>query len=242
MNRIGIQRHTRQAAPARQDTSRSSSSNIAWSLVSSLTDSPQSQNSVRDENNPPCNTNAVLGNGVTAREVELRIAMIRALDGDVAAYHALLRLLVPQLRSFFRRRISSEDVAEDLVQETLFAVHSKRSTYDRTRPFSAWLYTIARYKLADHFKRSHYARVSDELDENIAGPNFESASLASIDMDRLLAGLPAKQQATIRATKIEGLSLAEAAAAVGISPSDAKISVYRGLKRLSARVRGKTRY
>lgn len=178
---------------------------------------------------------------MTARETELKIAMTRALDGDAAAYHVLLRLLVPQLRAFFRRRTSSEDVAEDLVQDTLIAVHAKRSTYDRARPFSAWLYAIARYKLADHFRRSHPMRASDELNDDIAAPDFESASLASIDLDRLLDGLPAKQQMAIRATKIEGLSLAEVAEVAGISHSDAKMSVYRGLKQLSARVQGKVK-
>ncbi|MCL6741433.1 sigma-70 family RNA polymerase sigma factor [Sphingomonas sp. RB56-2] len=167
--------------------------------------------------------------------------MIRALDGDAAAYDALLRLLVPQLRAFFNRRVQSEDVSEDLVQETLIAVHTKRSTYDRARPFSAWLYAIARYKMADHFRRSYRLMPSEYLDEQIAAPDFELASLALIDVDRLLGDLPVKQQAAIRATKIEGLSLSEAAAAAGISQSDAKMSVYRGLKRLSARVQGKVR-
>jgi len=166
--------------------------------------------------------------------------MIRALEGDAAAYHELLRTLVPQLRAFLRRRISSADVAEDLVQETLIAVHAKRLTYDRARPFSAWLYAIARYKLADHFRRSH--RVSpEELNEDIAAPDFEVASQSAIDVNRLLDGLPPKQRNAIRATKIEGLSLVEAAEAAGISQSDAKMSVYRGLKRLSARVQGKSR-
>ena len=81
------------------------------------------------------------GIDVIAREVELRAGMIRALDGDAAAYDALLRVLVPQLRAFFNRRVNSEDVVEDLVQETLIAVHTKRSTYDRGRPFSCLLYT-----------------------------------------------------------------------------------------------------
>lgn len=178
---------------------------------------------------------------MTARENELDIAMARALDGDATAYHALLRLLVPRLRAFFRRRVPSEDIAEDLVQDTLIAVHSKRSTYDRSRPFAAWLYAIARYKLADHFRRSGYSRPLDELDEEIVGGDFESAALALIDVERLLGGLPAKQQMAIRATKIEGRSLAEVARAAGISESDAKMSVYRGLKLLSARVQGKPR-
>ena len=59
--------------------------------------------------------------------------------------------------------------------------------------------------------------------------------------ERLLGGLPPKQQAAIRATKIEGLSISEAAEAAGISQSDAKMSVYRGLSRLAARVEGKGR-
>jgi RNA polymerase sigma-70 factor (ECF subfamily) len=185
--------------------------------------------------------NSVSGIDVIAREAELRARMIRALDGDAAAYDSLLRVLVPQLRAFFNRRVRSEDVAEDLVQETLIAVHTKRATYDQQRPFSAWLYAIARYKMADYFRRSHRLAFSDELDEKIAAPDFEVASLALIDTERLLGDLPLKQQAAIRATKIEGLSIAEAAAAAGISQSDAKMSVYRGLKRLSARVQGKIR-
>lgn len=181
------------------------------------------------------------GIDVIAREVELRAGMIRALDGDAAAYDALLRVLVPQLRAFFNRRVNSEDVVEDLVQETLIAVHTKRSTYDRGRPFSAWLYAIARYKMADHFRYAYRVTPSEDLNDEIPAPDFEVASLALIDIERLLDVLPVKQQAAIRATKIEGLSLSEAAAAAGISQSDAKMSVYRGLKRLSARVQGKVR-
>lgn len=181
------------------------------------------------------------GIDVIERESELKARMIRALDGDAAAYDALLRSLVPQLRTFFRRRVSSEDIAEDLVQETLMAVHTKRATFDRARPFSAWLYAIARYKMADHFRSFYRAVQAEDLDGEIGTSDFETASLAVIDVDRLLGTLPSKQEVTIRATKIQGLSLQEAAAAGGISPSDAKMSVYRGLRRLSERVQGKVR-
>ena len=176
---------------------------------------------------------------MAAREVELKAKMIRALEGDASAYNALLRLLAPQLRAFFRRRVGSEDVAEDLVQETLIAVHSRRATFDRARPFTAWLYAIARYKMADHFRRSHRFTDLDELDADSASVEFEAASSAAFDIERLLGFLPEKQSNAIRATRIDGLSLAEAASNAGISQSDAKMSVYRGLKRLSARVQGK---
>jgi RNA polymerase sigma factor (sigma-70 family) len=178
---------------------------------------------------------------MAAREIELKAMMIQALDGDATAYDALLRMLVPQLRTFFRRRVGGDDVAEDLVQETLIAVHTRRATFDRARPFTAWLYAIARYKLADHFRRSHRLAEVDEVDSDFEGPDIEGANSAFIDVERLLGLLPHKQSNVIRATKIEGLSLAEAASTAGISASDAKMSVYRGLKRLSARVQGRVR-
>lgn len=59
-----------------------------------------------------------------------------------------------------------------------------------------------------------------------------------IDVDRLLADLPPKQATMIRKTRIEGESIAEAATGAGISESDVKISVHRGLKALVARIRG----
>ena len=47
--------------------------------------------------------------------------------------------------------------AEDLVQETLIAIHSRRATYDPGQPFTAWVYGIARYKLIDEFRRESAA-------------------------------------------------------------------------------------
>jgi RNA polymerase sigma-70 factor (ECF subfamily) len=128
---------------------------------------------------------------------------------------------------------------EDLVQETLIAVHSRRATFDPSRHFSAWLYAIARYKMADHFRRAHRFTDLNQLDADAASVEFEPAASAAFDVERLLDMLPDKQSNAIRATRIDGLSLAEAASNAGISQSDAKMSVYRGLKRLSARVQGK---
>lgn len=68
----------------------------------------------------------------------LRKLMIDGLDGDAAAHATLLRMLVPPLRGFYRRRVrGTDDDVEDLVQETLIAVHTRRSTYDRNRVFGA---------------------------------------------------------------------------------------------------------
>ena len=168
--------------------------------------------------------------------------MVGSLDGDAAAHAALLGALVPLLRAFYRRRVrEGGDEIEDLVQETLIAVHTRRASYDRDRPFTAWLYAIARYKMIDHFRRRRRLQPVEGLEDILVAEGFEDASLARLDVARLLDDLPPKQAAAIRDTKIAGLSVAEAAASAGIGESDVKVSVHRGLKALAARIRGDAR-
>ena len=175
-------------------------------------------------------------------ERELRDLMVQGLDGDAAAHAALLSALVPLLRAFFRRRAgTASDEVEDLVQETLIAVHSRRATYDRSRMFSAWLFAIARYKMIDHFRRRRRECPVEDLAEMLIEEGFEDANAAQLDVQRLLEGLPAKQANAIRDTHLRGLSVAEAASQAGIGESDVKVSVHRGLKALAARIRGVTR-
>lgn len=174
-----------------------------------------------------------------ASEDQLRIMMIGGLDGDADAYATLLGALVPLLRSFFGRRLrGAEDDIEDLVQDTLIAVHTRRATYDRDRPFTAWAYAVARHKMIDHFRRMRHHAPVEGLEEILVAEGFEDACAARMDIDRLLDGISPKQASAIRGTRIDGLSTTEAAALLDISESDVKISVHRGLKALAARLKG----
>ena len=173
---------------------------------------------------------------------QLRALMLAGLDGNGEAHAALLGLLASLLRPFYRRRMRADaDDIEDLVQETLIAVHDRRASYDRRRAFTPWLFAIARYKMIDHFRRRSRLQPIDGLDEMLVAEGFEDASLARVDVARLLDRLPPKQARAIRDTRIEGLSVAEAAARAGIGESDVKVSVHRGLKALAARVKGQRR-
>ena len=70
-----------------------------------------------------------------------RELLTRGLGGDAAAYRAFLTELSTRLRGFFRRRMSGlPDEVEDLVQETLLAVHNQRHTYDPGQPLTAFRY------------------------------------------------------------------------------------------------------
>lgn len=173
-----------------------------------------------------------------ASEDQLKTWMVDGLNGDAAAYAALLKALVPTLRAFYRRRLGDEDAVEDLVQETLIAVHTRRMSYDRERMFSAWMFAVARYKLADHFRRRRQHCDLDAIDSLSSFGGFEEETNARMDLDTLLVELPAKQAGLIRKTRIEGQSIAEAAHEAGLGESDVKVSIHRGLKALALRLRG----
>ncbi|MES2020483.1 MAG: sigma-70 family RNA polymerase sigma factor [Pseudomonadota bacterium] len=172
-----------------------------------------------------------------ASEDQLRAMMIGGLAGDARAYRDLLDILAPLLRAFFGRRLrdAAEDV-EDLVQETLIAIHTRRATYDTSRPFTAWAYAVARYKMVDHFRRRRVTVPIEGLEDILVAEGFEEAVSARMDIDALLDTLPPKQARAIRETKVDGLSVAEAADRHAMSDSDVKISVHRGLKSLAARL------
>ncbi|MBJ3783304.1 sigma-70 family RNA polymerase sigma factor [Devosia sediminis] len=171
----------------------------------------------------------------------MRGLMLASLDGDAAAYRVLLADLTRYLRPWFARRLSAAHVshAEDLVQETLLAVHSRRMTYDRSRPFTAWLHAIAHHKFVDHVRR-HAIRPTVPLDDD--APIFASDDSAHAadrrDVEAVLATVPDRTADLIRQTKLEGASVAEAAARHGMTETAAKVSIHRGLKSLMGRFAG----
>ena len=166
-----------------------------------------------------------------AAETQYRDWMLAGLAGDGAAYRRLLSALTGHLRAYFSRRAGS--AAEDLVQETLIAMHTRRATYDPKLPFTAWVYGIARYKLIDEYRREK-RRAAVPLDEApalFADDEAEAAS-ARRDVEKLLARLPEAKRKLVRATKLDGLSVAEAAGATGLSESAVKVTVHRAIKSL----------
>jgi len=176
-----------------------------------------------------------------ATEDQLKTWMVDGLDGDAAAHAALQRALVPLLRAFYRRRVGEEDTVEDLVQETLIAVHTRRMSYDRDRAFTAWLYAIARYKLIDHFRRARQTCPIEEVEDMLTTESFEDEAGARLDVEQMLERLPEKQSRLIRATRLRGQTAAETASAEGLGESDVKVSIHRGLKALSALIQGSRR-
>lgn len=172
-------------------------------------------------------------------DIDLQIQSLISLSlaGDGAAYGRLLTLLAPRLRAYFGRRLPDPGDAEDLVQDTLIAIHTKRATYDPALPFAPWVYGIARYKLIDHFRRRGIRRQVPLEEAGVLLDQADTeAGATRADLQRLLARLPARQRGLLEDVRLRGLTIAEAAPRHGYTEGAAKVALHRSMKSLSASV------
>lgn len=175
-------------------------------------------------------------------ENPLRALLLLALAGDSSAYGRFLTRTSIHLRAYFRRRLAAyPDDVEDLVQETLLALHNQRGTYRPSQRLMPWVYAIARYKLVDSL-RAHSPRravevpINDEMAESAWVEPDSAAAEARCDLLKLLETLPEKYRLPILRVKLEGRSVAETSTQLGMSESAVKVGIHRGLKMLARQV------
>lgn len=175
----------------------------------------------------------------TGTERDWSLLMRAANRGDQVAYRHLLGSVAPALRRFARARVARVGLApadvEDVVQETLIAIHLKRGTWRDGEPLEPWIFAIAGHKLIDAARRTGRHRAVDiaESGEIIPAAPDPDPTEAS-DRDRILGRLDRRSAAIVRAVGLEGVSVAEAAMRFGISEGAIRVAVHRGLRKLSA--------
>jgi RNA polymerase sigma-70 factor, ECF subfamily len=163
--------------------------------------------------------------------------MGRSQQGDRDAYRRLLTEITPYLRALARRGGVPPAEIEDAVQDILLTVHAIRHTFDARRPFGPWIVTIARRRLADHYRRQRRRR-EVEAEFELQQETFADAGTNSIQsvggrqLRHAIERLPAVQQQAIVLLKLQELSLKDAARSSGASIASLKVAVHRGLKSL----------
>lgn len=177
--------------------------------------------------------------GENGFEARLAPLWAKARAGDEVAYRAALVLIADRLRAYYRARMGGlPDDVEDMVQETLLAIHLKRGTHDPALPVSNWLHAVARYRLTDLYRRRGRRGPPPEPLEDAdaavvpGGADSAEAAMARRDLGRLLDLLPEAQRTAIDLVKVDGLSTEEAATRMGITVTALKVRVHRGLQRL----------
>jgi RNA polymerase sigma-70 factor, ECF subfamily len=175
---------------------------------------------------------------VTGEQERHSIRLMRLTQGgDQMAYASLLVLLTSVTRQFARSRLGPVPWIEDVVQETLLAVHGARHTYDSDRPFAPWFYAIASNRLIDVVRRERrvtaHEVAHDVLPDVTLDP--EAATRDDIDVEAIhaaVAALPDRQRDVIQGLKFQDESVREVAARLGMSESAVKVTAHRGYRTL----------
>lgn len=157
--------------------------------------------------------------------------------GDASAYRRLLEASARLVRGYLHAKIGGalKGDIEDIVQETLLAVHLKYYSYNASMPFLPWLRTIAHHKLVDALRKRRMAQVvslDDFMLETL--PAAESAETDSaLTLERYMASLNDKQQRIVKLARIDGKSMNEIAAELKLSVADVKVTLHRALRKLA---------
>ncbi|MBN1238393.1 MAG: sigma-70 family RNA polymerase sigma factor [Gammaproteobacteria bacterium] len=162
--------------------------------------------------------------------------MAAAHRGDKRQYEQLLRELAVAIERYITRRFGALAFVDDCVQECLLAIHAARHTYDPRRHFRPWVFTIVHNKTIDLLRRSHYRSQSGE---DWLRLSFADGAVGADPADELAAGevlmqIDPSYRDALTLTKIDGYSLAEAAARAGVTESAMKSRVARGIRAAAA--------
>jgi RNA polymerase sigma-70 factor, ECF subfamily len=166
----------------------------------------------------------------------------RTRDGDPSAFAVLWREYQPSLLRYLR--VTTRDAADDVASETWAAVATSITRFDGDETaFRAWLFTVARRRAIDHFRREA-RRPSVPVDPAALG----TASIAAGDADpgervlttleaeaalQRIAELPPAQRDAVMLRAIGGLDVAHVAAIMGKRPGAVRVLAHRGLRTLA---------
>jgi RNA polymerase sigma-70 factor (ECF subfamily) len=183
---------------------------------------------------------------------EPRELMARYCDGDAHAFRELYAAVAPRLLGYMLRLARSRALADDLLQLTFLKVHRARAAYVRGADPLPWIYSIAHRTFIDEARRGKRAIVqaagddvpeiaagitgesADRADEPRADPELTAATLAA------LHDLPDAQREAVVLTKLDGKSVAEAAAIAGTTVGAMKVRAHRGYEALRRALGGRT--
>jgi RNA polymerase sigma-70 factor (ECF subfamily) len=161
--------------------------------------------------------------------------------GDGEAFGQLYDTYVTVVHRYIAYRVANHTLAEDLTSETFLRALRRISSYTwQGRDFGAWLVTIARNLIADHFKSSRYKLelatsdlVEAGADRGLEGPENEVLTgITNVTLLEAVKKLGAEQQECIVLRFLQGMSVSETATILGKNDNAVKALQYRAVKAL----------
>jgi RNA polymerase sigma-70 factor, ECF subfamily len=184
-----------------------------------------------------------IGGSVDSAGGALGIAMNRYAEGDDAAFGEVYDLLAPRLYGFFVRNTGDTARAEDLVQQTMLQMHAARTSFAPGSDVVPWAFAIGRRLLIDSRRRTRKEVLFETAEADAAAldhkvERFDVPDALAISKEQQgraldqLERMPESHRTAYILLRHDGLSVAEAAEAVGTTPTAIKLRAHRAYEAL----------
>jgi RNA polymerase sigma factor (sigma-70 family) len=153
--------------------------------------------------------------------------------GNAIAFEILFERHSSRVLGYLSKRLKFPKEAQDLLQEVFFKLHRSRHLYNRTLPFSPWLFSITRSIWLDFLKKRQLEDATEQEQlERMAFTTQEFEISASNAGTEILSQLPSNQKEAVSLRVYDEATFEEIAIKLSTSPENARQLVSRGLKRL----------
>lgn len=166
------------------------------------------------------------------REDRWKNLFIGASRGSAEDYESFLKQISQYLSVFLKRYLFSETQIEDCIQECLLAIHRSKQTFDPTKPFSPWFFTIVKHKAIDQIRKNQRIKNREVLEPSFG--EYVNQSSPELEIEQATLSLVSKidlvNREAFTLTKLEGKSIKEASEILNINESAVKVRVHRASK------------
>ncbi len=165
--------------------------------------------------------------------------LVAAAKNDPQAFGELYLLYVQPVFRYLFSRMGNSSEAEEATAQTFLAALERFPKYRHKGYFASWLFSIARNKAMDHFRKQRKEASLDEAGQIPADANLLRQVIKTEQMtalSKLIRALPDDQQELIRLRYVAELPFAEIGHLLGQKEDTVKKSLYRLLARLKAQL------
>jgi RNA polymerase sigma-70 factor, ECF subfamily len=167
--------------------------------------------------------------------------MRRVQEGEMVSYNTLVNRYKDRLFNVLNRMLSSEDEANDLLQETFLRVWQHKMSYDFRFAFSTWIYTIALNLARNELRRRKKIKFLDIFDfaDKLAAKEEKKDTSANLKtlLDAEMKRLPEKYKTAFLLRDVDNLSYEEIAQVLAVPLGTVKSRVNRARAILRTRLK-----
>lgn len=155
--------------------------------------------------------------------------------GDENAFRELFRYYYPRAEVFLGKVIYSREDVRDIAQNIFIRVWLMRAVLPEINSFGAYLYRMCRNAAVDYMRsRGVSVPLPDDFDvvSDSTADQLADARETEMRISRSVASLPGKRRKIFIMSRVEGLSNAEIAARLNISPKTVENQITLALRQL----------